>query len=436
MNLREQFKDMFFSENYGYTEPSKRDEVRTILMPTSGGGMGSSYEEGWELMAGSWDSYRSLISTVKSGTMDASKYAKVKEQVDISSITDFFCLISFGDAVSWGHNQDLYKMPGDKWKWLVTDFDRAWTYGGSGMGSMGGVTHNLFSGGAGTSSSIVPGDTLFSKLIANSEFKSYFVQRYAAHLNSTLKPSRLTAIVDSIAKILEPEMADHAAKWITQGGIKSLSAWKSDVSEVRKFMEERADNVWEHLTATPFSVKDGKGAVTITFSPADAKADIFINGVRMSQGISNISMFKGMPFTIKATGKSGWKCSGWADTKADSITVTITGATTYTCKFEKGTGINPDNYQIKTISGNHITSFASTSNGKNVLSFNCAFENPEQLEITLFDLTGRSVGLLLNKGLNAGFHQIHLPVTKCVSGVYFYKIKGSTFSKNGMLTVK
>ncbi|HEX2955954.1 MAG TPA: CotH kinase family protein [Chitinispirillaceae bacterium] len=430
-NLREQFKDMFFTENFGYTTPSKRDEVRSILQP-SGGGMGAGYKEGWELMSGSWDSYRSLISSVKSGTIDASRYVTIKNQADISSLTDFFCLISFGDAVSWGHNQDLFKMPEDKWKWLVTDFDRAWTYGGS----IGGVTHNPFTSAAGTSGSIVPNDTLFSKLIAYADFRNFFVQRYAAHLNSTFKASRLTAIVDSIQKIVEPEMADQAAKWGSQGGIKSVSAWKTEISNIKKFMTERQDNVWKHLTTAPFNAKDGTGDVTIKLSPSEAKADIFINGVNMTQTLTGISMFKGIPFTVKAAGKSGWKCAGWTDSNADSINVTITGATTYTCKFEKSTAVNPGNHQMKLIVGNSISSFTSMSNGYGVLTLDCAFENPQQLEITLFDLSGRTVGKLLNKELSAGFHKIHLPVSKCVSGVFLYNIKGSSFSKTGMVTVK
>ncbi|HEX2959943.1 MAG TPA: hypothetical protein VHO70_24115, partial [Chitinispirillaceae bacterium] len=110
--------------------------------------------------------------------------------------------------------------------------------------------------------------------------------------------------------------------------------------------------------------------------------------------------------------------------------------TTYTCQFEKVAAINRGNRPVKSISGNNVNSYASISNGKTVLALNCAFETPQQLEITLFDLTGRSIGQLLNRELIAGFHHLFLPVTNCVSGVYFYKIKGSTFLRNGMLTVK
>ncbi|MBN1601941.1 MAG: CotH kinase family protein [Chitinispirillaceae bacterium] len=433
INLREQFKDMFFSENYGYNDPAARDEVRSIFIPTSSG-MGTNYKEGWELMSGTWDSYRSLISLVKSGTMDASKYAKVKEQADISGITDFFCLISFGDAISWGHNQDLFKMPGDKWKWLVTDFDRAWTYGG-GMGSYGGVTHNPFTNAAGTSPSIIPGDTLFSKLINNSDFKSYFIQRYAAHLSSTFKPARLTGIVDSIAKIVEPEMADHAAKWGSQGGIKSVSSWKSEVSNVKKFMDERAENIYKHLAASPFNAKDGRGDVTIKLSPADAQANIFINGVRMSQGLNAISMFKGLPFTLKAVGKNGWKCSGWSDKDSDSLETTITGAATYTCKFKKGSSISTP-FQQEVPKENMIRGYALKLHGDVSISLNTAFNRSQSLKISLFDMSGRRIGNTLNVTIDAGYHQVILPFSQCSSGIYYYKIDCDGLSKCGTLVVE
>jgi hypothetical protein len=432
-NLREQFKNSFFSENYGFTDPSKRDEVRSILMPGSSTGMGSSTKEGWELMNGSWDSYRSLISSVKTGTIDAAKYTQIKSQVDISSLVDFFSMISFGDAVSWGHNQDLFKMPGDRWKWIITDFDRAWTYGG-GMGSLGGVTHNPFTSAAGSSPSIVPGDTLFSKLIANSDFKNYFIQRYAAHLNSTLKPSRLTRIVDSISKTIEPEMADHAAKWGSQGGIKSVSSWQSDVSDIKKFMEERAGNIYKHLAANPFNVKDGLSEIAIKFSPANADADIFINGVRMSQGLNAISMFNGIPFTIKSIGKNGWTCSGWSDKNNDSIEAVITGATTYTCKFEKSSSINLQRQQ-ESPSANVISDHTLISNHGVSLSLSCAFNSPQLIQITLFDISGRNIGRLLNTTIGTGYHQIQLPVSKCSSGIYYYRIECASLSKCGTLIV-
>lgn len=425
MDLREQFKESFFAENYA-VDGTKRDDVRSILLPASGGGgMGASYVEGWEILAGTWDAYRSLLASVKSGTVDAAKYSQIKQQVDIASMTDFFCLIHFGDAVSWGHNQELWRVPGGKWQWLVTDFDRAWTY----SGSMGSVTHNLFSSGAGTSKGLVPGDTLFSKLIGNSEFKNYFVQRYAAHLNATFKPERLTAIVDSISGLIVDEMDDHAAKWGSQGGIKSTAAWKTDVGNVKKFMAERSTNVWKHLAAAPINVSESKAELTIKVTPANAQADIFINDVRMSQGLSAISMFKGIPFQVKAVGKPGWVVEGWdADNTSDSITVTLDGNRTVTVRFVASASVPSRTVLPGTEFGCRYR--VVSENGNIVLHVSMSSPVNDHLRVSVFDMHGRKVATVPDAEIAQSSHRtITLPLGTLSSGVYFSRIQTDTFNQ-------
>ncbi len=322
-DLREQFDDQYFMNNYN-VDPSKKDEVRSILLPPDG-------DEGWELVSGSWDSWNSLLKFVRQGPMtDAQKYNEVKSKVNINSLIDFVCIQEFGCNVSWGHNEDVWKTEGSKWQWLVTDFDRCFTY----SNFYGNVRTDILSdGGNGLSSSIIKQDTLFSCLLKNSEFKNYFIQRFAAHLNSTFKPSRLNSIVDSIVEILSPEMEEYTKKWGSKGGIKSIQSWHSSIDSVKKFINERPEYVFEHLSNSNFAgTKTAKLTVELSIKNA---GEILINQVKMSQGLSEMMFFKSVPMQIKAVARPGYMFAGWKNGPlTDTLTLTLTDNLVLTANFE------------------------------------------------------------------------------------------------------
>lgn len=321
-DLREQFDDQYFTNNYN-VDPSTKDEVRSILLPPDG-------DEGWELVSGSWDSWNSLLKFVRQGPMtDAQKYEEVKLKVNINSLIDFVSIQEFGCNVSWGHNEDVWKTAGSKWQWLVTDFDRCFSY----SNVYGNVSTDILNnGGKGLSSSIVKQDTLFSFLLKNTEFKNYFIQRFAAHMNSTFKPSRLNSIVDSIVEILLPEMEDYTKKWGSEGGVKSVQSWNSSVDSVKKFINERGKYVFEHLSASNFA-NNGTAELTINFS-IDGAGEILINQVKMSQGLSDMTFFKSIPMQLRAVPKPGYVFAGWQDGPlTDTMTLTLTGDKVLTANF-------------------------------------------------------------------------------------------------------
>lgn len=321
-DLREQFDDQYFTNNYN-VDPSTKNEVRSILLPPD-------TREGWELVSGSWDDWRSLISYVKQGSMaDAQRYNEVKSRVDINSLIDFVCIQEFGANASWGHNEDVWKVAGSKWQWLVTDFDRCFSYNDRYSDV---ETDILNEGGGGLSRSILSQDTLFSRLLSNTEFKNHFVQRFAAHLNSTFKASRLNQLVDSIAEILSPVIPEQADKWGPEGGIRSARAWEASIDSVKRFMDERGEHVFEHLSSNKFS-SAGTAELTIKLSTPDA-GQIIINDVPMSQGLSEMTFFKNIPLRLKAIANPGYVFAGWqGGANSDTTSIVLTGDKEITASF-------------------------------------------------------------------------------------------------------
>ncbi|HEX2959924.1 MAG TPA: lamin tail domain-containing protein [Chitinispirillaceae bacterium] len=324
-DLREQFDDQYFISNYN-VDPTSKQEVRTILVPPNG-------KEGWELVSGSWDTWQAVINYVKKESMtDDTKYKEIKSQVNINSLIDYVALQEFGCNVSWGHNEDIWKTEHTKWQWLVTDFDRCFintTYGNV-------KTDILNSGGSGLSKSIMAQDTLFGKLMNNAEFKAYAIQRMAAHLNSTFKPERIHAFIDSIVTTMTPEMDEYINAWKSENGaLQSVEAWKKDIDSVKAFITDRPQYVFQHLSNTKFA-PSGTAELTITLS--DTKGgEIYINEVRMNQGLSAMKFFKDIPMELRAVAFPGYVFSGWSEggNGTDSLALTLSVDKTLQAKFEK-----------------------------------------------------------------------------------------------------
>ncbi len=323
-DLREQFDDQYFTNNYN-VDPTSKQEVRTILLPPDA-------KEGWELVSGAWDSWQAVIDFVKKESMaDDSRYEEIKKQVNINSLVDFVALQEFGANVSWGHNEDIWKTVNTKWQWLVTDFDRC--FSNSRYGDV--KTDILNDGGKGLSKSIMAQDTLFSKLMNNKNFKAYFVQRTAAHLNSTFKPARVNAFIDSIVNYMSPEMEEYIAAWkSSKGALQSVDAWKTAVDSIKTFITDRPGYMFEHLSEDAFA-PSGTAELTVALSNPEG-GEILINQVRMNQGLSGMRFFKDLPFELAAFASPGYVFAGWSEGNGTGpLTLTLSGDKTVEAKFVK-----------------------------------------------------------------------------------------------------
>lgn len=299
--LREQFDDQFFINNYGI-DPTTKEEVRTTIVEGSGRSFFGNIRETWELVSGGWDNYRELITLALSGSMDdGEKYGLIRERVDINSCIDFFCAVVYGSQITWTHNQDLWKVAGGKWRWLIADYDRAF--------NPRNVSDNLFNESFMQPGGIIPSDTLFTALMAISKFRDHFAQRFAAHLNSTFAPVRLYGIIDSLHAMLLPEMEDHTDRWRSDGGIPSVSEWEWELSRMKDFIDERTDIIYDHLAAVTFNPQ-GTSLLSIDLEGSE-NGEVYINDVRMCSRLDSLRFFSHIPLRITVVPKPGYVFTGW-----------------------------------------------------------------------------------------------------------------------------
>jgi probable HAF family extracellular repeat protein len=107
----------------------------------------------------------------------------------------------------------------------------------------------------------------------------------------------------------------------------------------------------------------------------------------------------------------------------DPQVIRLTPATT---SIETGVDLLPD---VVSVGQNYPNPF----NARTTIGFNLNEE--ADVEITVYDILGRSIETLVNKEMSAGEHKIVWNAENQKSGVYFYRIKSGNFDKTLRMTL-
>jgi hypothetical protein len=377
--------------------------------------------EGWETVHGSKSTWDQVVS-------GSTNYENTKAKVDFNSMIDYYVIEGFSCNVSWGHNEDMFWVPNGKWRWLTTDIDRDWEYNGQYSDVSTDIIHKK---GGGLSGAFIVESEIFGNLMKNTEFKNHFCQRYMAHMSSTLKAARLTRIIDSLVTMLTTEMSSEISKWSSQGGIKSMTAWNSEISNMKKFCTERGDYEITHLGTDMTG-----GTAKLTINATNAKAgDIYIEGVRMSEGLTGLTFFKGAPLALKAVPKQSCSFKGWGSGGAgDSISITLSGDQTLTATFE-GT---PPQGVISNAPDNVVSSCSEKINsikGHKTLSIEVSSPTPVHVMITLFNISGRKLETI-GSDIGPDMHPINMSLSALAPGVYFYRVQSKAMDRLNRITLR
>lgn len=171
-----------------------------------------------------------LIEEVRSmKSVGEEELDKIKNEIDLNSYMDYIFFETYYANNDWPDNNAIcYKVPGEKWRWLLNDLDYSLAYPG-----VENVNTNMFERLAASSSVHA---VLFNKIITNKEFKEKFKKRCQKNIEEYLNEQRVTEIFTVLKRQYEPEIEQQINRW---RNISSVDQWEQNCQMNLDFLINR-----------------------------------------------------------------------------------------------------------------------------------------------------------------------------------------------------
>jgi len=310
-NIREHITSHYLSLNYGVEDADLVKETATVI---------SGDDEHW----------KATLSFFETNDLsEEESLVHAKSLIDVQNFTDFEIFHIYAaniDLVDSNYVRFRPRSPDGRWKWIMWDADYAfgltpfnpashdtltWETRDSPRPDLG---HPLDDGGLSVWSTLI-----LRKLLENEEYRSYFINRFADLLNTTLHPENVVAKIDALAAIIEPDIPQEMARWSSEWG-GSLEEWLANVQELRDFAEQRPGFVREHIM-DKFGLM---GVASLTIEAPSGEGSVRVNSISPSTFPWHGTYFQGVPVTLHAKPAPGYQFAGWSDPSLPtSPTVTI-----------------------------------------------------------------------------------------------------------------
>ncbi len=333
-NIREHYSRYYLERKYG-VNPDNVDLVKASV-----GAETMEVEEGDDL------DYKEVLAFVKTNNLALTEnYAWVESRMDLDNLIDHYACEIYCCNTDWpGNNLGLWRVRTSynpaapdghdgRWRWLMYDTDH-------GFGLSSSISSDMMTQARRSSRGVC--QPHFDRLLANTDFRNRFVNRFADLLNTAFKPARVHGIISNMAQRVESEMPRHIARW---GRMGSYEAWQSRISALKTFASGRPAYALTNIVnefglgGTSFltvAITNGAGSVTVN--------TIVING--HTAGLADPSnpypwrgvYFKNVPVTVTATPAPGFLFERWetplGQTSEQTLSVTLSNDVSLVAVFE------------------------------------------------------------------------------------------------------
>lgn len=200
-------------------------------------------EYGGQQSINDWKLLRSWILT--RNMADSANYKYVTDRLDVQSLVDYFIVNQASVCSDWlNYNTGWWRgmnPEGTHHKWGYILWDNDATFG----------FYINYTGVPDTTPTAKPCDIndfdtnwgnpdpekhiqILNKLQQNPGFKQFYLSRQADMFNTVYSCENMLHVLDSMAAIIEPEMAQHAVRWFG-----TYSEWQKNLGRLRHFIERR-----------------------------------------------------------------------------------------------------------------------------------------------------------------------------------------------------
>lgn len=319
-NIREKLNESYVFYHHGVN----KDNIDLIEI-----------SKGTDANNGDTEAYNDMIDFLTTKNMAYQpNYDYIKSIVDINEYIDYQVAQIFSANGDWpGSNMKLWreKVEGSKWRWMIYDLD--FTFGGNAQGL---ATTNTLAQATATNGPDWPNPPwstlMLRKLLDNSEFKNEFIQRFAAHMNTTFETNHVLSVIDSMSQNIATEIPKHKMRW--SQSISFGNSWQELIDIMRNFAIDRSENVRSHFY-TKFSIS---GSSTLSIGRNNPEwGKVFTNNVEIKNNGSANVFFKDVPVRIKALPMPGYRFVNWqgvSSSTSPEIFITLDDNSTLTAIFE------------------------------------------------------------------------------------------------------
>lgn len=450
--LREYPDDSDYTEEY-----YNQDKYDIQVLETWG--------ETWAEYGGeqAFDDWRPLQNFILQNDMgDSANYAHVKDQLNVTSLCDYFITglnfvasdwINYNTAWWRGTNPD-----GDhkKWGYMLWDYDATFDYYINYSGvpntnanaqpcdidAISDYVQNDFFFGSNNDTCIVffqdtfcirvdgKHDVIFRKLQEeNDEFRQLYYSRQADLQNTVFSCQNMLHVLDSMVAVIDPEMTRHAQRW---GG--SYNNWKQNVQKMRNFISQRCTLLDDGMTSC-FDLT-GPYDVTLLVEPPGA-GDIDFNTLSIKQFPWTGAYFGEMENKIEANKNTTLPFLRWESRSGSAITpnvntdkaaITFTQADTLVAVF----GFASSTWEP----GNSLSLSVNPTLVSDQVRVDYTLPESMPVYIALYALTGQKMLDLTAEG-GAGQHTttLNLADNNLAAGVYLLDFQAGGNRKSVKLTV-
>ena len=318
-----------------------------------------------------------------------SSFATLASRIDIENYIDYNAFQIFCGNGDWpGNNTRLWravspdfsagapKTHDGRWRWILfdTDFGLGLNFDYVPGWDANPVQHAqvntlaLATSETQTSFANAPdGTLLLRKLLENPVFRTKFINRCADLLNTSLSTARTTHALSDMQAQYAPGIAEHRARW------RQPYDWTNDMARIRTFLEERPAAVRGHMVGK-FGLA-GTAQVDLILTNAN-QGVLSVNTLRLEAGTVGIgtnpahwtgTYFRGVPISLQALPKPGYRFSGWSRSVAIPETVhAVDMASSYSSWVENsnsGNGFGPWWFWTTATSSSQAGYFLQNSRG-------------------------------------------------------------------------
>ncbi|MCW3104643.1 MAG: hypothetical protein JWO09_3083 [Bacteroidetes bacterium] len=360
-----------------------------------------------------------------------SNYNRAKSMLDIENFCDYFITETYILNIDWlgtyTNNIKFWRPndPAGKWRYVLWDTDLSLGFGRA-WGAGDDTTH--FLNNAINPPVQNPHSTMLKSLLNNTEFRNYFVDRYADLMNTMFQPDAMEESAYAMRDEMLPEMGRHFNRWGNTspfpgfiGRSNNVPEWEAEIENMLSFNDTRLVYARNHIEEQFSLVKQVD--VTLNVVPAGA-GTIKISTITPESLPWSGVYFDGVPVTITATAKPGYEFEYWAannnlagNTISRAITLNVDSSDTFTAHFK--------------VLENNLSVYPNPFG--NQFAINYQLQDAAQVGIKLYTVMGQEIAEIVSPDSfkEAGSYTVNFDANslQLAQGVYFIELRTKDYVK-------